>query len=55
MAAQPDDFDIGVDELAEAMIQAQALVVDVEAADDEIDEVGDDDEDLEDVGDLIEE
>ena len=55
MAAQPDYFDIGADELVEAMIQAQALAVDAEAANDELDEVGDNDEDLEDVGDLMDE
>ena len=48
MAAQPDDVDIGVDGIAEAMIQAQALVADDEAADDELDEIGDDDKDLDD-------
>ena len=51
--AQPDNVDIGADELAEAMIQAQALATDDEVADDEIDEVGDDDEDLEDMDDLM--
>ena len=49
MAAQPSGFEIGDEELAEAIVEAEALVAAAEATDDELDEDEDeDDEDIED-------
>ena len=45
MAAQPDGFEIGEEELAKAIVVAEALVVAAEVVGDELDE---DDEDIED-------
>ena len=50
MAAQPDGFRIGNEELAEAIIEAKALAAVAEVADDNLDE---DDGDIEDGDDLM--
>ena len=49
MAAQSSGFEIGDEELAEAIVEAEALVAAAEAADDELDEDAvEEDEEIED-------
>ena len=50
MVAQPDGFEIGEEELVEAILEPDALIAVAEAADDELDE---DDEDIEDGDELM--
>ena len=49
MAAQPEGFVIGEEEIAEAIVEAQALAAAAEIAEDDLD----DDEDIGDDGDLM--